>query len=257
MPLVFLQCKHVINYISLYGSGLLAGVVFIVVIPEATISLFQAYMDKDGNTTQDFIEEYGEHIALLIGVSLIGGFVIMLAIDKLIFGTLQPELEEHIPNSLEQNLEYMPNPNMKNNHKLANDLNKNEELEKQNFLSENSAMLRANQKDGKQLISYNGQPNEPLFSKPENPFQNDKAKKENKVLVSLIGLVFHSFVDGMSFGCASFASNQSEDTKLEIIIFIAIVMHKTPASLGLMTYMMNNSKYKKMVKYSYSLLHLL
>lgn len=50
-----------------------------------------------------------------------------------------------------------------------------------------------------------------------------------------VGLVFHSFADGLALG-VSFAVNQ---VQLEVIMFTAIILHKLPAAFGLACYLVH------------------
>ncbi|KAA3679156.1 solute carrier family 39 (zinc transporter), member 9 [Paragonimus westermani] len=50
-----------------------------------------------------------------------------------------------------------------------------------------------------------------------------------------LGLVFHSFADGLALG-AAFAVDQIQ---LELILFIAIILHKVPAAFGLCCYLIH------------------
>ncbi|KAF5395051.1 Zinc transporter ZIP9-B [Paragonimus heterotremus] len=50
-----------------------------------------------------------------------------------------------------------------------------------------------------------------------------------------LGLVFHSFADGLALG-AAFAVDQIQ---LELILFVAIILHKVPAAFGLCCYLIH------------------
>ena len=49
-----------------------------------------------------------------------------------------------------------------------------------------------------------------------------------------IGILVHSFVDGIALGAISLSS----DTSLEMVVFLAILLHKGPAALGLVAFLM-------------------
>lgn len=58
---------------------------------------------------------------------------------------------------------------------------------------------------------------------------NDNGSNNNKTPFStIVGLVIHSIADGVALG----ASVASENSALEAIIFLAIMVHKAPASFG-------------------------
>ena len=56
-----------------------------------------------------------------------------------------------------------------------------------------------------------------------------------KKLPPFSGLVVHAAADGVALGAAA-TTNQ---TDVEIIVFLAIMLHKAPASFGLVTYLMH------------------
>ena len=49
-----------------------------------------------------------------------------------------------------------------------------------------------------------------------------------------IGILVHSFVDGLALGAISLSS----DSSLEMVVFLAILLHKGPAALGLVSFLM-------------------
>lgn len=51
-----------------------------------------------------------------------------------------------------------------------------------------------------------------------------------------IGLVVHAAADGIALGAAATTSQ----TDVEIIVFLAIMLHKAPAAFGLVTYLMHS-----------------
>jgi len=60
-------------------------------------------------------------------------------------------------------------------------------------------------------------------------------KKSPVSWTATLGLVVHAAADGVALGAAA-TTNQ---TDVEIIVFLAIMLHKAPASFGLVTYLMH------------------
>lgn len=87
--------------------------------------------------------------------------------------------------------------------------------------------------------SFENKLEEPLVTAVDEKKEEKEIKKINNTLVTLIGLVIHSAADGLSFGCASFASTKNNDMEFGLVIFVAIILHKCPAAIGFMSYMMN------------------
>jgi len=64
----------------------------------------------------------------------------------------------------------------------------------------------------------------------------DAQSTRNKItFTTTLGLVIHAGVDGLALGAAA-ASTQ---TDIEMIVFIAIMLHKAPASFGLVSFLLH------------------
>ena len=59
------------------------------------------------------------------------------------------------------------------------------------------------------------------------------------------GLVVHAAADGVALGAAA-TTNQ---TDVEMIVFLAIMLHKAPASFGLVTYLMHEGLERTKIRY--------
>jgi zinc transporter 9 len=57
----------------------------------------------------------------------------------------------------------------------------------------------------------------------------------------MIGILVHSAVDGLALGAISVSNNQS----LELVVFLAIILHKAPASFGLSSFLIYQGRSKK------------
>ena len=57
--------------------------------------------------------------------------------------------------------------------------------------------------------------------------------------MTTFSLVVHSLADGFALGSATYASGASSSSSLEIIVFLALMLHKLPAALGLTTFLMH------------------
>ena len=66
------------NLISIFGAGMLAGAVIIVVIPEAIRVIIESVYDPNSGKSEVVPENY----AFNIGTAIVVGFTIMLIIDE-------------------------------------------------------------------------------------------------------------------------------------------------------------------------------
>ncbi|KAI9298293.1 Zinc/iron permease [Neoconidiobolus thromboides FSU 785] len=93
--------------------------------------------------------------------------------------------------------------------------------------------------------SHIGVPQELRPSIEENlrPLEEDLESTQNP-LTALFGLLIHSAADGIALGAASIIEQKS----LELILFIAILLHKLPAAFGLSTILLQKKvKTKKII----------
>lgn len=63
-------------------------------------------------------------------------------------------------------------------------------------------------------------------------------------MTATLGLVVHAAADGIALGAAA-ASTQTE---VEMIVFIAIMLHKAPAAFGLVTILLHHGLDKKRIR---------
>lgn len=68
---------------------------------------------------------------------------------------------------------------------------------------------------------------------PSRPHTSNK--KNSSKITATLGLVVHSAADGIALGAAATTSH----TDVEIIVFLAIMLHKAPAAFGLVTFLMH------------------
>lgn len=69
----------------------------------------------------------------------------------------------------------------------------------------------------------------------------------SNIIISTLGLVVHSIADGVALGSTCYAS-QGKDTSLPFVIFMALLLHKCPAAIGLTTFLRHeNLNFSKIV----------
>ncbi|XP_045466813.1 zinc transporter ZIP9-B isoform X2 [Harmonia axyridis] len=66
--------------------------------------------------------------------------------------------------------------------------------------------------------------------------RNENVNGPDRINTATIGLVVHAAADGIALGAAATTSQ----TDVEIIVFLAIMLHKAPAAFGLVTYLMHS-----------------
>lgn len=63
-------------------------------------------------------------------------------------------------------------------------------------------------------------------------------------MTATLGLVVHAAADGIALGAAA----TSTHTEVEMIIFIAIMLHKAPAAFGLVTILLHHGLDKQRIR---------
>ncbi|XP_026685015.1 zinc transporter ZIP9-like [Diaphorina citri] len=63
-------------------------------------------------------------------------------------------------------------------------------------------------------------------------------------ITATLGLVVHSAVDGVALGAAATTTH----TDVEMIVFIAIMLHKAPAAFGLVTFLLHEGVDRKRIR---------
>lgn len=67
---------------------------------------------------------------------------------------------------------------------------------------------------------------------------------ERPKITATLGLVVHAAVDGVALGAAA----TTTQTDVEMIVFIAIMLHKAPAAFGLVTFLMHEGVDRKRIR---------
>ena len=62
----------------------------------------------------------------------------------------------------------------------------------------------------------------------------------SNLIISTIGLVVHSIADGVALGSTWYVS-QGKETSLPFVIFMALLLHKCPAAIGLTTFLLHEN----------------
>ncbi|KAF4517079.1 hypothetical protein B566_EDAN006396 [Ephemera danica] len=63
----------------------------------------------------------------------------------------------------------------------------------------------------------------------------DSETKSEKSMTATLGLVVHAAADGIALGAAAHTAH----TDVEMIVFVAIMLHKAPAAFGLVTFLLH------------------
>eukprot|EP00516_Mucochytrium_quahogii_P003432 CAMPEP_0203758224 /NCGR_PEP_ID=MMETSP0098-20131031/10987_1 /ASSEMBLY_ACC=CAM_ASM_000208 /TAXON_ID=96639 /ORGANISM=" , Strain NY0313808BC1" /LENGTH=315 /DNA_ID=CAMNT_0050650527 /DNA_START=126 /DNA_END=1074 /DNA_ORIENTATION=+ len=202
LPLYITLNQRQLNLFNAFGTGLLLGTAMGVIIPEGVHSLYHSKVEgvhvEQGHEGQDKGWLTPESI---IGVALVFGFITMLLVDSIsCCGGMHGHSHQSPPGT--ELTERQRTQSQGADSDIAHDV-----LE--------SAPLKGQKQSSSRHIPA------------------DAAKKRSTVT---IGLLVHAFADGMALGAAK-ASSGPTMGRLEIVVFLAIMMHKMPAAFALSIYL--------------------
>lgn len=69
---------------------------------------------------------------------------------------------------------------------------------------------------------------------------NKISSRNNDLTTSIIGLLIHSFIDGIALGASAFSENKMTSE----VVFLALLLHKAPASFGIGSMLKESQKSK-------------
>lgn len=258
VPMALKLSDNKSRLLALLGSGILVGTALAIIIPEGIDSLYGQYQPipiKNLNTklTKAPSIDNSEQINLqqltnrpdpnktwTVGMSLIVGFILMLLIDQ--FSIFQGINESH--HSTEQQI------HSQHNYTLASqdddvDIGYEEESNKISEDLEETTSETKPIKDARVVIRATDSTNSShhtgvqIHSSPNRYYDHSRHiinnRTKNTKVTPTLGLVIHAAADGIALGAAATTSHR----EIEMIIFLAIMLHKAPAAFSLVVLLLH------------------
>lgn len=264
--------------LALIGSGILVGTALAIIIPEGIDSLyFQQQQppppDSVISANGSHIDHHYDILAkasddksssprtLSIGLSLVAGFVLMLFIDQ--FSIYQGAEHSHSrrPSANSSTAKYHQDYALANQNEDTDEDDDDEDVivySKDETLSTtilatneigNESEIDTNKDLDSHRVSINGnhemkssgnvskgnkhRSNYDLQSEPH--LQIKSTRQKNTKVTPTLGLVIHAAADGIALGAAATTSHR----EVEMIIFLAIMLHKGPAAFSLVVFLLH------------------
>ncbi|KAH9817054.1 ZIP zinc transporter-domain-containing protein [Melampsora americana] len=198
--------------LSIIGVGLLVGVALTVIIPEGIEAIYQTQSINPNHPN------HHHHHHPPIGLALLSGFLLMFLIDQASSPDPIP-IQSHPSNS----------PSTPSSTSLVTQ-------------PEINTLNEANPTAVLTLDSNHGSYTKPLVATCSHTNSSHKS-----LLSTTLGLLTHSLADGISLGASSTfnslpatAHASSKDVPaLDLIVFLAIIVHKAPVAFGLVAVLMS------------------
>ncbi|KAJ2449602.1 hypothetical protein EV183_004812 [Coemansia sp. RSA 2336] len=248
------------SILALFGAGLLVGAALAVILPEGVETLSKAMLAKKAQSSDDLVES----INSTVGWSLVAGFCTMFLIDNLfpshhtheeVRQQTQPDNDsaaclEEIPmeqrdpirDTSEFTLHNLPDAYGQRGRTMGD-----ESSSSLSIISPTATLQQQQQQHQRDVESGHDSEWQPAAAaKPQWRRileQLLRALSPRYLPSTLIGILVHSCADGLALGAAVAASaaqsnsSSSPDhtSSLEIIVFLALLLHKAPAAFGLIT----------------------
>lgn len=230
--------------LALLGSGILVGTALAVIVPEGVDSLYSNSNPiktlPSNHNAADYISSQTSPSPIKdwsVGISLIVGFVLMLLIDQL---------------STYQNGGTFEHDTTSNHHQhdytlvVQDDISENNADESQ--ITSEIKPIRSDCVSHKiTLRDVDNNSGDVLVDKSDDRSQviMDKKKQQSKSSPTpTLGLVIHAAADGIALGAAATTSHRD----VEMIIFLAIMLHKGPAAFSLVVLLLHRGLSRDVIR---------
>ena len=208
-----LQSK--IRQLSIFGAGILVGTSLSVIIPEGVNSIYSTALFvhkklKLPAANKTVLADELPHS--LIGTCLVVGFVFMLLVDQ-------------IASRQSTNGSYSTLPIGKWRAPLAHWLQLAVET------ATNQTLIKCSLPISDSETGHNTQ-------------SGQVKRRSSSKITATIGLIVHASADGIALGAAATTAHRD----VEFVIFLAIMLHKAPASFGLVSFLLAEGLDKKSIR---------
>lgn len=217
MPIALSLSQKRLKFISALGTGVLVGSSLVVIIPEGIEAL---YSSSDGKRDEHHDEHHASHAHSLAGPALLSGFLLMYFIDKFPRKGNNTNTNDNMTSEVSNNL-----PTTQSTHISLAELSPNN--------SDHDFDDTLTPTDSHLLPSFNN----------SSSRQHDH-QTHFRPPATTVGLVIHSAADGIALGASSTLPNSG----LNLIIFIAIMIHKAPAAFGMTSILLRQGLAKQTVR---------
>lgn len=242
------------HQLSIFAVGLLIGAALSIVIPEGIDTIYSSHPNQNSNLDQTSSssspanhpnlpqDTIADHHST-IGIALMAGFILMFLIDQ-ISTVSAPKTHQNLSSVLQN--PSSKNPNSPRTDPLLSQPWHDDTLEP----GPSDPSDPTGDLENARLMA----PDPP--SVPPTSRRSDDIKPSNlrsHSFSTIIGLLTHSVADGIALGASSIhtahlPSRNSSVVSLDLIIFLAIMVHKAPAAFGLVAVLMSEGLSKALVR---------
>jgi len=244
VPMAFKLSDSKSRHLALVGSGILVGTALAIIIPEGIDSIYgqseplapNSSPKHQNSEVQTAPIRGSSDFAWIIGISLVTGFVLMLLIDQFSIyrsGDCHPSHGVDLTRT-----EYM----LASQDDDADICLEEEDVVSNEVPSTTSSETRPIRDHDSHRIAMRGVQNNysnQVYSDSGHLCQNHESRQPSRAtntkVTPTLGLVIHASADGIALGAAATTSHR----EVEMIIFLAIMLHKAPAAFSLVVFLLH------------------
>ncbi|GAA6027642.1 hypothetical protein JCM8097_007961 [Rhodosporidiobolus ruineniae] len=254
LPLHFRLSPRSLHAVSTFSTGLLVGAALTIVIPEGVEAVFES---TEHGAADGPADEHGEENAGWIGAALLAGFLLMYILDSLHGHDSYPD-PSHTHHAAHSSPSSSPPLSSRYHRPLYRPTPSHlAELEPLSHGagrdSHEYARSSTEAWDEEAGQGAGGRARSPLPGGARTPGCSGDEKHlitaDASSVSTVLGLLAHSLADGISLGASSLSSSSSSssssslqalgegtptaDSSLQLIVFLAIMLHKAPTAFAL------------------------
>ncbi|CAF3124263.1 unnamed protein product [Rotaria sp. Silwood2] len=228
IPLAFTLSETKMRYVTVLGAGLLVGTALAVIIPEGVHALYMSELETNQMQTQH--EFHSDHKIVRRHLNQIAHEKAAVASDVKIDNDIKvdalPPAHQHTADRPRELGSEIGHKHSDTTHSAIGVT-----------LILGFVFMLIIDNCGSRIIRHHG--NQILDSS-----SNVIISKPKSTWTATLGLVVHAAADGIALGAASATSRFN----VELIVFMAIMLHKAPAAFGLVSFLMSDGVDRKRIR---------
>merc|ERR1739838_1261068 len=212
IPMAFTLSQKTVKYFTIFGAGLLVGTALVVIIPEGVDTMYHNHHEVSTAAASP------NHLEAKAAVKVLNNYE---SLGESIPEAAAAVVSETTHNDGEQ---HEPHKHKENPHQAVG----------MSLLLGFVFMLLVDQIGGSSHHAHSPEIRlDELTQSKLNRSPSTDLKAKTKT--ATIGLVVHAMADGVALGAAM----STERSDLQVIVFLAIMLHKAPAAFGLSSYLLH------------------
>ncbi|KAI9179949.1 hypothetical protein H9P43_005298 [Blastocladiella emersonii ATCC 22665] len=251
LPLSVALSERSMQLTTVFGAGMIVGTALVVILPEGVETLLAAQASASSEHADHDHDEEGTSAHRLIGTALLLGFATMFLIEQAQAHSahVHPSASVAVvgppPGSvpLRQSDPDLPLEESPLHHEVEFPESATSPHPPRECPSGEATAARSPSPPRARLARNSGHHHHYHGIGTHSPDPSSDSAGPSytsaagqSVVAATIGLVIHSFSDGVAMGAASAAAQPA----LEMVVFLAIVLHKGPSAFGLTSYLLHH-----------------